>query len=522
MPAGRCNARQLAGQDAEFALQRRANDELAGVMDDRLEVPPAADEFGVDAVHTLLRRGVDEQAVDQVGEAVACGAVDRPVFRQAFVFAENLFDDQVQRQVAPLPAAFIAIPVLAADRARLQATEVLRRIVETVGVVDTQPLHQSLVGQRQHQAVAGLERFGIFHAHRGQIVLVEETAVVDLVGGDAPVGQAVGLRLDQRVQRVEALVVARRAVVGDPAVGAVECGNGLRQMRGDRRHGGAQRGQAPLVHFLVASAFGDLLRRGLVARRQMAERGRQALQLDQRFVAGVERGARTVDGAREDARVFGRIDGQTVPVIVQAELAPLGIEGQRHFAAVERRAVVLAEDRQQHLAAQVRVERLPVDVEITRVGRGWPIFQHILPPAVVGTVDAHVVGHDVEDQPHAVAAQRRGEAPEVLLAADLRIEGVVIDGVVAVAASGPRFQAGRQIAMADAEFGQVRDHLRCLCQREVVVELQAIGGTRDFRRGNIAAGHGEPPAGTGSSIQATDQGGRRPSSSSPAGRFALR
>ena len=54
------------------------------------------------------------------------------------------------------------------------------------------------------KAVRRLEDLLALHAQRGQFVDVEEAPVVDLVGCDAPVGEAVGLRLDQRVQRVAA------------------------------------------------------------------------------------------------------------------------------------------------------------------------------------------------------------------------------------------------------------------------------------------------------------------------------
>jgi hypothetical protein len=51
-------------------------------------------------------------------------------------------------------------------------------------------------------------------------------------------------------------------------------------------------------------------------------------------------------------------------------------------------------------------------------------------------VDAHVVGHGVEDQPHAVFAQRCGEGVEVVGAAQLGVEAAVVADVVAVAAAG--------------------------------------------------------------------------------------
>ena len=46
-----------------------------------------------------------------------------------------------------------------------------------------------------------------------------------------------------------------------------------------------------------------------------------------------------------------------------------------------------------------------------------------------------MVGHNVDDVPHVVRAQRRHEMLEVLRVADLGVEGVVVDHVVAVRAA---------------------------------------------------------------------------------------
>ena len=64
--------------------------------------------------------------------------------------------------------------------------------------------------------MGGLEDVLALHAQGGQVVDVEEPAVVDLVGGHPPVGQAVALVLEQVVQQVEAPRVARLAVERAP------------------------------------------------------------------------------------------------------------------------------------------------------------------------------------------------------------------------------------------------------------------------------------------------------------------
>ena len=63
-----------------------------------------------------------------------------------------------------------------------------------------------------------LEDLRVLDAESGQRVDVEEPAVIDLVRGRAPVGETVGLRLEQLVQPVEA-----PARPGVPLNGAISC-----------------------------------------------------------------------------------------------------------------------------------------------------------------------------------------------------------------------------------------------------------------------------------------------------------
>ena len=58
-------------------------------------------------------------------------------------------------------------------------------------------------------------------------------------------------------------------------------------------------------------------------------------------------------------------------------------------------------------------------------------FEHVEPPGVVGA-DRHVVRNEVENETEIGVLQRAGETREGLVAAELRIERVVIDDVVAV------------------------------------------------------------------------------------------
>ena len=127
--------------------------------------------------------------------------VRRPVARQILVAGGDLLGHHVQwprRRAArvglgPRQSGALRIGVL-------QAREVLRRVEQPVGVVDAQPVHLARRAQLQGQGVRGLEHLLVLRAQRGKLVDVEKAAVVDLVGGDAPVREPVSLRLEQIVQ----------------------------------------------------------------------------------------------------------------------------------------------------------------------------------------------------------------------------------------------------------------------------------------------------------------------------------
>ena len=52
----------------------------------------------------------------------------------------------------------------------------------------------------------------VLHAQRDEIVDIEESPIVDLLGGDFPKGQAIMLLRQQPVQLVEAFGIARAAI----------------------------------------------------------------------------------------------------------------------------------------------------------------------------------------------------------------------------------------------------------------------------------------------------------------------
>ena len=143
--------------------------------------------------------------------------------RQPFVRREDLLDDDVEQRGAalrasPAPAALDgrSASSAASGRARSGArarrcsrSEVLLGIVQAVDVVDPQAV-DAPSDQVQHQPVGRLEHRRQLDADAGQLVDLEEAAVIDLLRRDAPVGEPVVLRLQQLVRPKQALGSAGR------------------------------------------------------------------------------------------------------------------------------------------------------------------------------------------------------------------------------------------------------------------------------------------------------------------------
>jgi len=175
-----------------------------------------------------------------------------------------------------------------------------------------------------------------------------------------------------------------------------------------------------------------------------------------------------------------------VGVVEDAERPVVRLERELQLARFENQTVVVSEHRNEHPVHELGIDGRPVDVEELAVDRGRPVLEHVHPPGVVGAHHPHVVGDHVENLAHAVRLQRCAEALEALRAAEVRIERVVVDDVVAVRAVGAGAQAGRAVNVAHAEHGEVGHELRGVREREVGIELQAIGRARNPRAARVA------------------------------------
>ena len=194
-------------------------------------------------------------------------------------------------------------------------------------------------------------------------------------------------------------------------------------------------------------------------------------------------------GRLQELRVAAHRDREALLEVGDVEGALGSRELQPELAGFEHLAVLIAEHRQRDLAEEAARARLPVDVEEGRIGADRAPFEHVQPPGIVGT-DAHVVGHEVEQQAHAVLVQGLDQRLELGLRAELRVEVVEVDDVVAVGRARPRRGQRRGVEMADAEPGEVGHDLARRREAEARVELQAVGGAG--HAGRRPVGHGGP------------------------------
>ncbi len=172
------------GEAVGLARERHLDDLALGLVDHRGE---GAHGVAGDAVHRAgergRARGVAQERADAPGGVVPRRARGLPRRGEGLLVLEDLLDDDpgVVRGVG-------------------EAREVAGRVGEAVGVVDAQAVEGAVAHEVDHEAVGGVEDLGILDAERDEGADVEEAAVVELLVGDAPVGEAVVLLGDEGVE----------------------------------------------------------------------------------------------------------------------------------------------------------------------------------------------------------------------------------------------------------------------------------------------------------------------------------
>ena len=162
----------------------------------------------------------------------------------------------------------------------------------------------------------------------------------------------------------------------------------------------------------------------------------------------------------QDLAVSIWADRQSMLVIPGGKAAFGVVVAKRDLAAFQRFAIGAAKNRNQNAAAGSPGQGLPIDIERGRVGGFRSPFQDIEPPRIVGVVNAHVIGHEIENEAHIGRCESIAQALKCLVAAEFGIERIVLDHVISVRASGARLEKWRGIEVTDADAPSDRARAR--------------------------------------------------------------
>ena len=184
----------------------------------------------------------------------------------------------------------------------------------------------------------------------GEVVEIEEAAVVDLVPRDVPGRWTVVLIEEKGVELVGAVV----------------------DLRERRVHGGRdvarrleERPETSLNHVGLPRARGPVVGGGRRCGRQMADRRNDARELRGSGIAG--RNRQSGERRLEDATIAARRRGVARLGVANHERAPFSRDGD--VLRLELDADLPAKDRQEHLLGERARRRRPVDVEMIGVDR---------------------------------------------------------------------------------------------------------------------------------------------------------
>gem|GEM_PF-5229101 len=324
-------------------------------------------------------------------------------------------------------------------------------------MVHAQSLDVALGQEVEDEAVDLVEDRRVLDPKRDEVVHGEEAAVVDLVGGHLPEGQA------------EVLAGQK---LGQEFPGGLARHLPLAVHRGQGRVEVAAHGLA-VIEYLVQQALDEedlVVALGqVVAPGQVLQAVEDAQELHVVLVLGAELPAQIRDSEAQDQGVGGDGQGQDEVEVAHEEAALVEIDCE--FAAHERLAEEAAQEGREQAAAQALQRMLPVDVEGFEVARVRAVLQEIDEHLVVAG-HGHVVGHDVQNEAEAELPGSLGQFLEGLAPAQLRAHLGVIADVVAVERAGPGRGDRGEIQVGDAELLQVGQNLAAGGEAEAGMELE--------------------------------------------------
>ena len=298
-----------------------------------------------------------------------------------------------------------------------------------------------------------LEQLRLFHAQAGELVDVEEAAIIDVVGSDAKMRSAPVLRPDQAVQTVR-----------DPC--------SLNERDSARVTASAR----PAVRQRARPAPPSARRRARDHVGRMLGRPAKASPSRSSSGCSLDRGSRVIERADRQL-VVRRPRRRTRRRLVERSSARR-IPARRRIARRGRAPAACLADSRRPAPNRCRNSR--------RKRESWPhsrtsshqVLSAPPTPMWFGTKSR------IWPSPFAFSASTM---LEIVFSAELGIERVVVDDVVAVRAAGARLQVWRRVDVADAERGEIGHEPAPLLEAEVLRELQTVGGARDRRVG--VSGH---------------------------------
>jgi len=172
---------------------------LGGGKDCFVLLEPAG-EAAVKAKQRRLAGGINEEPADFADEVVTRGARDRPIPKR-LVRRNDFLDHDIEGLDRAGGGGFAR-----------QARTIVGGVEEAIDVIDAQTGQATFARQRQHQTMGAGKDLRQFDTKAGKIVDIEETAIVDLVGSNSPIGNAISLCFEQRVEPPPADQSTRRAV----------------------------------------------------------------------------------------------------------------------------------------------------------------------------------------------------------------------------------------------------------------------------------------------------------------------
>ncbi len=137
---------------------------------------------------------------------------------------------------------------------------------------------------------------------------------------------------------------------------------------------------------------------------------------------------------------------------------------------------LIPQHRQQHLAVQQRIRMIPADIKIFRIAALGAFGQDIPPPAILPAGGRHVVGHNVQHQPHSQLSRCLPQPIKSFLAPQSGIHLQWVHHVISVSAAGSRFEAWRQIQVADTQAAKIREQIAYPFKCQPRTHLKAICG----------------------------------------------